>query len=571
MLAYHKRNRYTCLIMAQSPDSYEADKFFISPRLIVPAVLVASALMIMGFHSGLTFSNDAMVVYCFIGSIAIFALSHLWPALKFVTAHTFYLCAYHLVLGLALIFIVPTNSIFLYLWILLLYVAEFIYQAKGVFLSTLALLATIVLGNFYQHNVLNKDLLLEMIAEFIIIVLISSVITSMAFGNRKERREIQEKIVKAEFEHSRLLALINSMSDGVIATDQDGKIINYNAAALDILNTNKTLTGKPIGEFLKTIDQNDQTVDIVELARHTNYIQRRSDLYINIGDDEKISLDINISQIAKSAILAKQKGYMFLLRDITLQKSLDEERDLFISEVSHELRTPLTITEGEMSMASLLIDKPGVSKKEIKESVEKAHDQIIFLEDMVNDLSALSRAQRDDKSMEIESFTVEEVLSELQETYGPQAKEKGLYLKIDIAPSTPSLATSRLYFKEILQNFITNAIKYTEGGGVTVMGQAVDKNHVLISVTDTGAGIAKSEQSKVYQKFWRSEDPYTRSTGGTGLGLFITSKLAHRIGAELRLQSKLKQGSTFSILLPVKAVNDVDQGNVVKDEIAHLF
>jgi signal transduction histidine kinase len=260
-----------------------------------------------------------------------------------------------------------------------------------------------------------------------------------------------------------------------------------------------------------------------------------------------------------------------LLRDITLQKSLDEERDLFISEVSHELRTPLTIAEGEMSMAILLADKPQPDVAKIKESVEKSHDQVVFLADMVNDLSALSRAQRDDTSMDIETFSVSDVLQELEETYKPQAEKKGLYLKVDIAPATPQLTTSRLYFKEILQNFITNAIKYTEKGGITVKGQAVDSEHVIISVRDTGYGIAKSEQAKVYQKFWRSEDPLTRSTGGTGLGLFITAKLTQRLGAQLRLESKVKEGSTFSIVVPIKAVKSVDTHNVAKNEAANLF
>ena len=173
--------------------------------------------------------------------------------------------------------------------------------------------------------------------------------------------------------------------------------------------------------------------------------------------------------------------------------------------------------------------------------------------------------------MEVETFTVADVLGGLQEIYGPQAEKKGLYLNIQIAPSTPSLTTSRLYFREILQNFITNAIKYTEKGGVTVTGQAMDRDHIIISVADTGAGISKSEQAKVYEKFWRSEDPLTRSTGGTGLGLFITAKLAHRIGAELKLQSKMQEGSTFSIILPVQAVKSIDEASVVKNEVARIF
>jgi two-component system sensor histidine kinase VicK len=470
-----------------------------------------------------------------------------------------------------LLFIVPTLSYYLYLWVMFMYLAEYFYQAKGAILSAIGLLITMIMGSLYQYDGLDRHLLFRIGAEFSIIVAVNSVITRQAFGNRRKRAEMQQKTLRAEFEHGRMVALINSMSDGVIATDDKGVVLNYNAAALDLLDTNKTLTGLNIDDYLKVKDAQDQPVRIMEIARQTNYLQRRSDLYIDFGDQDKVALDINISRIARSTVLAKQQGFTFLLRDITLQKSLDEERDLFISEVSHELRTPITIAEGEMSMAVLLSEKPQVDIPKIKNSVTKAHDQVVFLADMVNDLSALSRAQRDDKSMDVETFSVDEVLKELEETYKPQADKKGLYLKVDIAPSIPPLTTSRLYFREILQNFITNAIKYTPKGGLTVTGQAIDKDHIIISVADTGAGISKSEQAKVYQKFWRSEDPLTRSTGGTGLGLFITAKLANRIGAELKLESKLQEGSTFSIILPVQAVKTVDQKNVVKNEVANIF
>lgn len=575
----NRKTRYTYIsvtgimnsIMAQGPPAPEQEEIAISPRVISPAALGVAILLLINFANNQTFSKNGFLVIGFSLVISSFALSHFITRLRFGRAHAFYLYSYHWLLSFMLIFIVPSLSYYLYLWVMFMYLAEFFYQAKGVFLSALGLLVTMIMGSLYQNNGLDRHTLLRIAAEFAIIVAVNAVITRQAFGDRKKRAEMQQKILRAEFEHGRMVALINSMTDAVIATDEKGRILNYNAAALDLLDTNTMLAGASITQYLKTKDPIGQQVDIMEVARQTNYMQRREDLYIDFGDQDKVALDINISRIARSAVLAKQQGFTFLLRDITLQKSLDEERDLFISEVSHELRTPITIAEGEMSMAVLLTDKPQVNIADVKASVVKAHDQVVFLADMVNDLSALSRAQRDDNSMEVETFTVSDVMKELEETYRPQADKKGLYIKIAIAPSTPALTTSRLYFREILQNFITNAIKYTTEGGITVTGQAIDREHVIFSVADTGAGISKSEQAKVYQKFWRSEDPLTRSTSGTGLGLFITAKLADRIGAELKLNSKVKEGSTFSIILPVQAVKAVDQRNVVKNEVANIF
>jgi signal transduction histidine kinase len=239
-----------------------------------------------------------------------------------------------------------------------------------------------------------------------------------------------------------------------------------------------------------------------------------------------------------------------LLRDITKEKSLDEEKDIFIAEVSHELRTPITIAEGELSMGMLLIDKPKPAMDEIKESVSKAHSQVVFLADMVNDLTALSRAERSDTKMEIQQFKVADIIKEIEQLYTAQAAKKGLYLKTSVDPKIDTISTNKLYFKEIMQNFVTNAIKYTQQGGITVAVRTEGSGDIVVAVTDTGNGIAKSEQSKVFDKFWRSEDPLTRSTNGTGLGLFITAKLARHIHGELGLDSELKKGSVFSLKVP---------------------
>ena len=111
------------------------------------------------------------------------------------------------------------------------------------------------------------------------------------------------------------------------------------------------------------------------------------------------------------------------------------------------------------------------------------------------------------------------------------------------------LSSSKLYVKEILQNFITNAIKYTEKGSVTI-GAHKKKNGVLFEVTDTGIGISKSDQERAFDKFFRSEDFRTRANSGTGLGLYVTMKLTRLIHAELDLHSELNVGSTFSIFVP---------------------
>jgi two-component system phosphate regulon sensor histidine kinase PhoR len=111
------------------------------------------------------------------------------------------------------------------------------------------------------------------------------------------------------------------------------------------------------------------------------------------------------------------------------------------------------------------------------------------------------------------------------------------------------LYSSSLYVREILQNFVTNSLKYTEKGHVTLGARPVP-NGVELSVSDTGIGISKSDQERVFDKFFRSEDFRTRKTNGTGLGLYVTMKLARLIHAEINLTSSLSKGSTFTIFIP---------------------
>jgi multi-sensor signal transduction histidine kinase len=106
-----------------------------------------------------------------------------------------------------------------------------------------------------------------------------------------------------------------------------------------------------------------------------------------------------------------------------------------------------------------------------------------------------------------------------------------------------------------LQNFITNAIRYTEKGGVTIIVKPGENDTINFAVKDTGIGISRSDQAHLYQKFWRSEDYRTRETSGTGLGLYVVAKLAIKLKTEIKLKSRLNHGSTFSFSLPAVKKN----------------
>lgn len=368
------------------------------------------------------------------------------------------------------------------------------------------------------------------------------------YGMPLELKPKDPSLISDQLEHQRLTSLINSMADAVIAVDEKIKIALYNGAALNICDVNNIKAASPLHSLFTLIDKDNQPVDIETMVKNTKVPETNRDLRLQYADGSAINLYLSIAPVHLGYGEKGQRGYVLLLRDITREKSLEEERDEFISVVSHELRTPIAISEGNISNAQLIAEKSG-DMTAIKAALKEAHTQVLFLADMINDLSTLSRAERDKLELEIEPINPTELVTDLFNNYKPQAEAKGLKLESEIDPHLELLYSSKLYVREVLQNFITNSIKYTEKGHVTISATPQEKG-VLFKVTDTGIGISKGDQERVFDKFFRSEDFRTRQSNGTGLGLYVTAKLARLLHADIKLESELNKGSTFSIFIP---------------------
>jgi PAS domain S-box-containing protein len=353
----------------------------------------------------------------------------------------------------------------------------------------------------------------------------------------------------AELERQRLISLINSMGDAVIALDSSQKIVLSNAAALDILDSNKLLEGQPVSSVFKPHDENNQPVALRSVINECSTQFTTRDWKIIYSKDDSVSVFVSIAAVQLGFGEDGGSGWVVLMRDITREKSLEEERDEFISVVSHELRTPIAITEGNIGNAQFVFEKSGLDNAAIRDALKEAHDQVNFLSSMINDLATLSRAERGKLQVEIESINAHDLCETLISNYTKDAEAKGLKLHSDLNPDLEMLQSSKLYVREILQNFITNAIKYTESGSVTLHAKPV-KQGVQFAVSDTGIGISKTDQERVFDKFFRSEDFHTRAQSGTGLGLYVTVKLSRLVHAEIDLESTPGKGSTFTVTVP---------------------
>jgi two-component system, OmpR family, phosphate regulon sensor histidine kinase PhoR len=451
------------------------------------------------------------------------------------------------VLGLA----TNVGSMYFFLWAMLVYIANFYFNRKGAFISLLLLALTLEVS--VARAALNStdliDLSLKAVLQWLIILGITLFFIDTESVTARQKQDLTASADQVELERERLLSLVNSMSDAVIATDDKGQVKLFNAAAMGILDTNKNLIGMMLGDFMSVIDQARTTVDILGLVTSKKVVSTYTDYFLVYEGGEKINIFLGISPIKLGYSHETESGFIITFRDITREKSLEEERNEFISVVSHELRTPIAITEANISNAQFIVDQ-GKDPGAIKSALEAAHRQALYLANMINDLSTLSRAERGKLDSVTEDISPIEIMRGLYDDYNKEAHQKGLELISEIPDGLPEAITSnRLYVREILQNFVTNAIKYTRDGTVTISAVAKNKG-VEFSVKDTGIGISKSDQKRVFDKFFRSEDFRTRENSGTGLGLYITQKLMKLIQAEISMKSQLNVGSTFIVYIP---------------------
>lgn len=352
--------------------------------------------------------------------------------------------------------------------------------------------------------------------------------------------------INTNISDQRLHSLINNMSDGVIAIDDSLNVDIYNASALNLLDLNIIKNKENIIKIFKPINKKGDLVNIEKLIKKVKFPTDNRELIIKYKDGSQINLYLSISPVKLSYGTKGQKGYVLILKDITREKSLEEERDEFISVVSHELRTPIAVSEGAISNALFLISKSS-SRNEVEKALNDAHKQILFLGDLINDLSNLSRAERG-KIEKIDKINIPALFKELESEFKDQAMEKHLKLTFKLDPHLELINTSKLYLKEILENLISNALKYTVSGSISIEAKK-EKNGTLFIVEDTGIGISRLDQTKVFNKFFRSEDFRTASTSGTGLGLYVSAKLAKLLGSKISLNSELDKGSIFSFIL----------------------
>ena len=520
--------------------------------LSVPILIIG---LIMAFQLYFTdIFNERYILFFSISVLLLFISLILNDrgSLKFRSRKKFLLIMAHVFAGLGLLFFTNPTVPYSYAWIILSVVTFEEFKFKGLALSLASYALVLILYPVIDKTMpVNSTTITLLTAQFAIVAMVSYILAQARHLSIAELQELVKTSKSEEFERKRLQTLINSMQDAVMIVNEQGYINQYNAALLAILDTNSEIANSNLDKLFKLKDEKGKTV------RFRNILsEARGDLNLelinNFGKDDNMVLEFEISPVRVSYQNAMQEGFIVFAKDITKQKSLDEERDEFISVVSHELRTPVATAEASISNLKFFLNQDSkFNQKDLKNSAEQAHKQILSIAEMLGDLSNLNRSAKVITDDDCSLIKPTDIRNLIFDNFKNKAKEKNLSLKVIVKRGAPSINTSKVYLVESINNLISNAIKYTNEGSVEVVigPDQADKAKLKVEVEYTGIGLSKSDQQHIFDKFWRSEDYQTRKNGGMGLGLYVTKKLITKIGGTIFVKSRKGEGSKFTIIV----------------------
>jgi signal transduction histidine kinase len=220
----------------------------------------------------------------------------------------------------------------------------------------------------------------------------------------------------------------------------------------------------------------------------------------------------------------------------------------FLATMSHELRTPLNSILG---FSDVLLTNEGLSDKQQRwvRNIESSGDRLLTL---INDILDLARIESGKMQVRLEEFSIHDICEGLTTMFRPLAEKKNIDLRAQVEPDIPVLRQDVVKLQQILSNLLSNAIKFTPEGGRVLLKAEAGPQHIVLTVADSGVGIAREDQEPIFEKFRQAGNPLTRDDAGSGLGLSIVRELSKLLGGDVSLQSDLGRGSTFTVRLPIR-------------------
>ena len=369
----------------------------------------------------------------------------------------------------------------------------------------------------------------------------SEELASLADALNQMAVQLDRRIKTVVSQHNELETVLASMLEGVIAVDNEERIIKMNAAA---------------AEFFERDAEECQGRDLHEVIRNSALQQfvRRS-IASKVPEEDDIALYHNGERtlsMQSSPLLDANKepiGTLVVFDDVTQLRRLEDMRRDFVANVSHEIKTPLTAIKG---FVETLQQGSFDSSEESRRFLGIIQKHVDRLSSIVEDLLSLSRIEQEDEgqTIKIEAGSVSEIFRSVLQLCRPKAEEKNITVTIG-GDEQISADFDGSLIEQAIVNLLDNAIKYSEPDSTIHLTAYRDDSEIRISVEDQGIGIAKKHLPRLFERFYRVDKARSRKMGGTGLGLAIVKHIAQAHGGHVTVESTLGKGSTFTIHLPI--------------------
>ena len=349
-------------------------------------------------------------------------------------------------------------------------------------------------------------------------------------------QELDNKIDSIMEEKNKLTAILNSMTEGVIATDKEKRILVMNPTACELLNVNcENIEGKNFITEIRDHRFDDFLNDVLNEEEHYT-------TEMTFKNPDKIHLECNFQTITDNQ--GEIIGAVIVLIDVTRLKQLEQMRKDFVANVSHELKTPLTSIRG---YADTVIDNEITDFETLENFVGIISKEATRLNLLINDLLDLSKLEAD--YFELKPDDIEDILDKPLRILESEAKKKNIEIVKQFDENLPLVKMNKSQIENLLINLIDNAIKYNEEGGKIFVRAYEKNNKVFMEVEDTGIGIPEKEQDRIFERFYRVDKARSKEVGGTGIGLSIVKHIVKGHNGEIEVNSVKGQGTNFKFYL----------------------
>jgi len=358
-----------------------------------------------------------------------------------------------------------------------------------------------------------------------------------AFGEMADR--VEEKVEELSRERTQLTAILSSLIEGVIALDDQGRLLFLNPAAEQFFGVSSSdVKGRT---FLEGLRQSPLNGVLSQALLQKRPITQE----INVHSPVERTLSVHAMPVNYGE---NQTGVLAALHDITELRKLENVRREFVANVSHELKTPLTSIKGYVeTLLEGAIDDP----KHNRAFLQTIHEHTNNLGQMIDDVLNLSTIEAQRVSYRFESVAVNEVVERIVNALEPMAKTKKVSISAEWPERLPKVRADREKLAQIVMNLLDNAIKFNKAGGkVRITAEPYGKE-LRLRVEDTGRGISPEDLPRIFERFFRGNKDRSHEIPGTGLGLAIVKHLTEAHQGTVTAQSVLGQGSTFQVTLPL--------------------